>query len=370
MSIKDIVAKNIRRYRLLSGFTQEEAAEKAKLSRAAYISIEQAKAEPRVSTLDNIASALKVNIQSIIEPAPELKSLRFRSQNLSKKGILIREDVVHKFAFKLKDLRNLEEILNCRKPFSLAGLKEAKKSFSNEQLKSLSMSVRSKLAICEEDPIPDLPSVLESAGIIISAIDFKMAGSFGFSLSEDDYGPAIGVNDSKDISVERKIFTLAHELAHILLHEYSFDINKLAENDREEKEADIFASYFLMPQNIFKRIWEEGRGLPTIERIFYVKRIFKVSYGTVLFRLIEEGVTNKDIWKSFNVEYKRRFNKDLKGHKEPCPLEEIDFSEDYLEGLIRDALTSEKISQSRASEILGISLLDLREKTKSWQILQ
>ncbi len=52
--------------------------------------VEQAKAEPRVSTLDNITSALKVSIQSIIEPAPELKSLRFRSQKrLSEKEKII-----------------------------------------------------------------------------------------------------------------------------------------------------------------------------------------------------------------------------------------------------------------------------------------
>lgn len=370
MSIKDIIAKNIRRYRLLSGFTQEEAAERAKLSRAAYISIEQAKAEPRVSTLDNIASALKVSIQSIIEPAPELKSLRFRSQKrLSGKEKIIREDVVNKFAFKLRDLRNLEEMLHCRKKFALAGLKENKKHFSHEDLKTLSVSVRSKLDICEEDPIPDLSSALESAGVIISAIDFKIADSFGFSLSEDDLGPAIGVNDSSNISVERKIFTIAHEFAHILLHSKSFNVEELGENEQEEKEANIFASYFLMPQKRFKRIWEESRGLDSIERIFYIKRIFKVSYKTILYRLIEERITDNNIWQTFNMEYKRKYNKDLKGHKEPCPLAEIDFSEDYLEGLIRDALSSEKISQSRAAEILGISLLDLREKTKSWQIL-
>lgn len=371
MSIKDIVAKNIRRYRKLSGFSQEEIAEKAKLSRAAYISIEQAKSEPRVSTLDNIASALKVNMQAIIEPAPELKSLRFRSQkSLSQKEKLIREDVINKFAFKLADIRNLEEMLNCRKDFALAELRLNRKHFTDEELRTLALKVRSELNICEGDPISDLSSALESAGIIISALDFEMPDSFGFSLSEDDYGPAIGVNDAKDISVERKIFTIAHELAHILLHSNSFNVKELGENEQEEKEANIFASYFLMPRKSFMSIWKESRGLNSNERVFYVKRIFKVSYKTILYRLIQEGIADNSIWQTFDMEYKRKYNKDLKHHKEPFPLEEIDFSEDYLEGLIRDALTEEKISQSRAAEILGISLLELREKTKSWQIFQ
>ena len=55
------------------------------------------------------------------------------------------------------------------------------------------------------------------------------------------------------ISVERWIFSAAHELGHLLLHPMSYDSSKHDEPRAEEKEADTFASYFLMPEMSFKK---------------------------------------------------------------------------------------------------------------------
>ena len=60
-----------------------------------------------------------------------------------------------------------------------------------------------------------------------------------------------------------------HELGH-LLHLDSFDVEE--EDPQEEKEANLFAANFLMPEEVFLKEWEEAKGLPLIDRVMKVKR--------------------------------------------------------------------------------------------------
>ncbi|MDD9984029.1 MAG: ImmA/IrrE family metallo-endopeptidase [Gammaproteobacteria bacterium] len=70
-------------------------------------------------------------------------------------------------------------------------------------------------------------------------------------------GPAVVVNTWDRISVERWIFTAAHEFGHLLLHpdENRRDATELPV--QAEREADVFASEFLMPETAFATEWEE-----------------------------------------------------------------------------------------------------------------
>ena len=97
------------------------------------------------------------------------------------------------------------------------------------------------------------------------------------------------VNTWDRISVERWIFTAAHELGHLLLHpsEYRRDATELP--TQAEREADAFASEFLMTERAFDAEWDATRGHSLLLRVLKIKRIFRVSYKTVLHRLVESG---------------------------------------------------------------------------------
>ena len=41
-------------------------------------------------------------------------------------------------------------------------------------------------------------------------------------------------------------------------------------------EADVFAGYFLVPETVFAAALAESRGLPLVDRVFKLKRIFRV----------------------------------------------------------------------------------------------
>jgi len=82
--------------------------------------------------------------------------------------------------------------------------------------------------------------------------------------------------------------------------------------------------------------------------------------------LIDMRITDSDVYKVFAVQYKAIYGHDLKNHYEPNKLDRVDFMEVRLNGLVRDAIEKEIITVSRAAEILGISLQDMRERGKYW----
>ena len=99
-----------------------------------------------------------------------------------------------------------------------------------------------------------------------------------------------------------------------------------------------------------------------------IKRIFRVSYKTVLMRLIENGITTNNIWKKFNWAFQKEFGRKLSFKEEPMSSDSepfrigrYDFFEDRLSRLTRKAIEEEKVSISRGAEILRINIEQMQE---------
>jgi Zn-dependent peptidase ImmA (M78 family)/DNA-binding XRE family transcriptional regulator len=106
---------------------------------------------------------------------------------------------------------------------------------------------RKLLKLTKDEPVKNIMSLLEQSGVIIYEID-EIEKFDGVSFITDKGFPVIIVN--KNFSNDRKRFTIAHELGHILLHnENLFPISSYRD---KEKEANIFASEFLMPEDEIK----------------------------------------------------------------------------------------------------------------------
>jgi len=356
------IAINLRRLRGSRGMTQGDLAKKARLSRIAYSNVENGKANPRVSNLQQIADALDVGIQELVTPVPTIDSLRFRAKKMPTGHALnSRDQIVADVAFWLRDYSGLEERLSKQRPNVFKGIKA-------NNPKDYAAKVRDIWKLKGDEPINDICGLVEHAGVKIKLVKSDLDGFFGLSAYDQNGYPAIVVNVREGISVERQIFTIAHELGHIVMHHSSFNSDATKEPEKEEKEADQFAGYFLMPQEAFDKSWEENKGLHWLQSILHIKRVYKISYRTVINRLVEDGV-DKKIWESFNIEYHKKYGGSLKNHKEPCPLDPLDFVEDRLSALIKEALEKELISVSRAAEILGFSIEQMRDRINSWSLV-
>mgnify|MGYP000155522532 CR=1 FL=1 len=367
---RGVISDNLRRLRSIKGLNQTQIAKKAGLSRPSYVAIENGSTDPRSSTLMNIAGALDVSLPDLFRPLPSLKRVRFRIQKtMTKRQENQRDQLLQDVAVWLSDYNDLEKMLEVSRKYKFKDYRE-----SNPVRASL--EARKMLGVKDGELIRDICGLVENAGIKVYLSKTGFKKYFGLSVSVEDGGPAICVKVGDDVSVERQIFTVAHEMGHLLMHRSSYKKDEIKEIDREEKEADIFASHFLMPQSVFDKEWQAARGLHFVDRVLHIKRIFRVSYMTVLLRLITCGSADSSIIQIFRAEYKQLYHHDLKNHYEPESYSESepeglvksDFMDDRLHRLVRDSFEKELISMDRAAEILKISLVEMRALNNSWNM--
>ena len=365
-----ILAQNVRLLRTANRLSQKALADNAGLSLSAIKSLERAKNEPRMRTMQAIAKAIDVNLQELFQPVRDLHAVRFRSA----KRMQNRENVLAEVVRWLDNFNFLEESLNKKMPFILSAVR---RQCSRGRPAEAAGLCRKKLGLKVTEPIHDICGLLEHAGVKVFLVPISSDSFFGLSVGEDDGGPAVVVNVWERISVERCIFSAAHELGHLMLHHDAYDVTKVEENKEEEHEADRFAGHFLMPNEGFRKEWNEAAGLHFVDRVFKVKRIFRVSYKTVLSRLLEEGAVDKSIWMKFNLAYKQHFNRKLSFKKEPMDIypvepygmQRFDFYEDRFKRLIREAVEKDKISLSCGAEMLRIGIDEMQDLIQNWGVI-
>ena len=130
-----------------------------------------------------------------------------------------------------------------------------------------------------DGPIKNLTALIESAGAIVVPCDFGTASIDATSLRLAEMPPLIFMNTS--VPGDRWRFTIAHELAHLIIHSEP--------NDRMEDEADAFAAELLVPVD---EIRPQLTSLAKIQirDLIPLKRYWKVSIQALVFRAFEAGV--------------------------------------------------------------------------------
>ena len=350
---------------------------KAGLSRLALGRIERGAVLPRSSTLQGLARALDVPLGELVTPVRPLQSVRFRA----KAQVRSREQILAEVSKWIEAYAWLEAELGERVPFMFGVVRSVD---GDAQPVAVAQAARSACGLAPDGAVRDICGLLEAGGVKLLLLDTKRDSFFGLSIGQADGGPAVVVNTWDRISVERWIFTAAHELGHILLHphEYQREATDLPED--AEREADEFAGEFLMPEAAFAKEWDATSGHSLLSRVLKVKRIFRVSYKTVLYRLVQSGRETKRVWAAFQSQHKAYFGKTLRRTDEPRALNKSefawnwqrsgepagltrhDFMEDRLHRLVRLAVEQERISLGRAAEILGRDREDMRRLAAEW----
>lgn len=122
-----------------------------------------------------------------------------------------------------------------------------------------------------------------------SEFPIRDPNTLGISFFKHNYGLNVLINKNIE-NKNRKLFTQAHELAHVLLHEgilksknYFSDNNENIsdyESNKLEAEANIFAAYILLPNIVLES--------QLLENFSYgkIKKISKVSKQTIKWRIV------------------------------------------------------------------------------------
>lgn len=203
-----------------------------------------------------------------------------------------------------------------------------------------------------EDPIPSMTELLEERGIKVIALDLDKAifgSKASAKLAGDGEVAAILVN--KEHTGERQRFTLAHELGHLALR----ISDSLSDRDAE-KAMDRFAGAFLVPESALRAATGDHRNDISLGELVELKKRFLVSLQVLVVRFRQVGILS-------DVDYRRHWALlKEKGFLDP-PWEEPEKVEaeksHRLHRLAMRAVTEGALSESRAAELLGISVREL-----------
>lgn len=147
----------------------------------------------------------------------------------------------------------------------------------------------------------DIASLALELGLKVDFVDM-----WPYESGYIEYAPTCGslskyrIVVNKGSTVERQRFTIAHEIAHFLLHRDKGDFEfreetkhrsddpfvYLSSSDKnDEREANTFAAVLLMPPNLFKPAFERLEG-----DIAKISRLFVVSQSAAEIRVRQLGL--------------------------------------------------------------------------------
>jgi len=154
-------------------------------------------------------------------------------------------------------------------------------------------------------PLKTLISVLERNGIAVIYIDVNSAKFDGMTVYTDSNYPLIILN--KNMPNDRKRFTIAHELGHQIMHlpfRFEFDLYDRINKDPNtlEKEADMFASEFLLPE---KDCRNELFNL-SYQKLSDMKLYWKVSKKAIIYKAKTLGCIDERKYQNLLIELSKR----------------------------------------------------------------
>ena len=146
---------------------------------------------------------------------------------------------------------------------------------------------------------------LEAHGVFVFKASFEQREVSGFCLYDDEF-PIIYVNNSS--AKTRQIFTLFHELAHVLLRTNGItkrDDSYIGALRGEERAVEVFcnafAGEFLVPERGLSEVLTSE--LPLDESVARAARSLKVSREVVLRRLLESGRISQEYYRAKAAEW-------------------------------------------------------------------
>lgn len=122
-----------------------------------------------------------------------------------------------------------------------------------------------------DGPIANLTELVESAGVLVIPCDFGCRAMDGTSLKLNTLPPLIFMN--RELPGDRWRFTLAHELAHLVMHDVP--------RESMEDEADAFAAELLMPAAEISQQFKRLRPL-RLQDLADLKPYWRASMASLL----------------------------------------------------------------------------------------
>ena len=345
----------LRELRELAGMTQDALGETVGVTRQTIAVWESGDRQPTIEQLGRLARALGVSLDLfIVKDTGTEPVLLFRADMPS----ALSQDLRFILTQKVEDYASIEQIVGADPV-----LPESRKmpELGIDSIDTHAERIRSWLGV-ENGPLGDVLALLEDRGIKVIQCPLPQQVS-GFSAYTEEHGGVIIVN--ADHAAERQYFTAIHELIHLIYHRSEYrrpTASTVKGKDPREKFADAVAGAVILPRSATEEElgFYQNRWIPE-PVLQYIKKRYYVSMKTVLFRAEQAGIISpkqrgQQMGKLIEKHGKADEGERLEKPKMPSRLERLVFQ----------ALADEKISSSRAAEILGRPIFDIRNELLTW----
>ena len=280
------IAEQLKKARTDLNLKLDAVSERCGIATSALSEFENAKREPKLAQLKQLADIYRRSVASFLEDAPmTVQTVLWRERPSSPTA----EELQATLVDLAERYHSLEVLCEQHSPIEVPFPKETHSHFDFQAAQSLARRVRSDLGLGDR-PGQTLLRVLEEVcNVKVFHLQFEPTGSAACSMSKQ-FGAAVLLNSN---SVRwRRNFDLAHELFHLLTWtQFRHDVDSTSQlaSDAEENLATCFASNLLMPEEVFREAINNQRGSAGkvgFDGLFEVAREFDVSIGAVLRRMV------------------------------------------------------------------------------------
>jgi transcriptional regulator with XRE-family HTH domain len=337
-----MLGERLRGARLMAGFSQEELAERAGVTKMAISKYERDIMQPSSRVLMKLGKALGCKVEYFLRPI-QVKVEGAIHREKAGRAQRNRKAVYARVAECVERYLTIESILNQQNSFKMPQIKRG--NHSSEDVERVAVELREAWEL-GLGPIVSLVDVLEDNGIKVCLIP----GDVGFDallILMEDKSPVIAVKDG--VPGDRLRFNLAHELGHLILG-HTPNLTK-----EDEKAAHRFAGAFLVPEQTARRelaAWGPKRPLGFLVML---KQEYGLSVQAWIYRAKEVGVVSQAehtrLWQKVGPRRKHEF-------EPPYPPERPM----RMKRLVNVALMNDLISEARAAEVLAVPVTEIRKQ--------
>lgn len=148
-----------------------------------------------------------------------------------------------------------------------------------------------------------LRDVLEDRNILVFQFSMPIEDARGFALADES--PNIIVMNSRD-SIDARLFTMMHEVGHIILGETVIDLPEESLEVRSNIEAwcNAFSSAFLLPKEVSIELFNRNKdSLTETDTLNTMSRKYKVSKAFLLVKMVNLNYISKKQFESVLARY-------------------------------------------------------------------
>jgi Zn-dependent peptidase ImmA (M78 family)/transcriptional regulator with XRE-family HTH domain len=291
--------------RAARGFTQGELASRAGVTQALISKLENGlTVDPTPETVEAIAGALERPLDFFYSEEMPHGLPPFHYRKRAKLGTKVLDKIEADINLRRIHIARLLKSFEIQSQREFPSIDLAKHQWSPrdaaEHLRGYWMVPRG--------PIDNLTALVERAGAVVVHIDFDTPLLDAMSFRVPGLPPLIFMNSA--VPGDRYRFTLAHELAHLILH------NHPETDEQMEEQADEFAAELLMPAKEVRQYLT----YPSLGKLGRAKQFWKVSIKALIVQSSRLKLISPRQYTGLNVNYSKAGYSKF-GEPFPIPLE-------------------------------------------------